>query len=69
MRRRVDLPQPLGPSKALKEPLGIANDTWSTATTEPKLLLTLLAMTQSVWPEVLGRRSSNGRDFPTNAIL
>src|SRR5690349_24947319 len=39
MRRRVDLPPPLGPSRAVRPPLGIETETSSRATKSPKRLL------------------------------
>src|SRR6187455_3345334 len=39
-RRSVDLPLPLGPSRAVSDPLGIATDTLSSATKLPKRFVT-----------------------------
>ena len=36
MRSSVDLPQPLGPSSAVSEPLGTSSETSSSATKSPK---------------------------------
>src|SRR3954451_22473970 len=45
MRRRVDLPQPEGPTRTRNSPLPIVSETLSTATTPPeKTLLTLLRL-------------------------
>ena len=45
MRRRVDLPQPEGPTRTRNSPLPIVSETLSTATTPPeKILLTLLSL-------------------------
>ena len=41
MRRRVDLPEPLGPSTAVSEPSGISSDTSSSAVKAPKRFVTL----------------------------
>src|SRR6476646_1877047 len=42
-RRRVDLPLPLGPSSAVREPLATSTDTSSSATKSPKRFVTLRA--------------------------
>jgi hypothetical protein len=36
MRSKVDLPPPLGPRRAVKDPVGTSSDTSSSATASPK---------------------------------
>src|SRR3954469_211318 len=42
-RSRVDLPPPLGPSRAVNDPDGISTETSSRATKSPKRLVMLMA--------------------------
>src|SRR5689334_1830999 len=51
-RRSVDLPDPLGPSSAVSEPLATSTETSSSATKSPNRLVTLRA---SIATEVLPR--------------
>jgi hypothetical protein len=49
-RSSVDLPDPLGPSSAISDPLGTETETSSSATNSPKRLVTLRTSIMSFPP-------------------
>src|SRR5438876_8447673 len=62
-RRSVDLPLPLGPSSAVREPISTSTDTSSSATKSPKRFVTLRAsIAMSVLPRSDHRHRNERQD-------
>src|SRR5690349_14106827 len=62
IRRRVDLPPPLGPRRAVSSPVGMLTETSSSATKSPKRLVTPLTSM------LIGRALVARRDGPDELV-